>query len=86
MVKEHAFQLSERGFKPDSLQTFVPFSSTCVKGFPALVLIKSNQRNRLAVDSDQTIALAKTEPRIDQLVPTEYVCKLKNLTSKMFSI
>ena len=53
-----------------ALQTLVPFSSTylCEKGFSALVLIKSKQRNRLAVDSDLTIALAKTEPRIDQLV------------------
>ena len=63
------------------LQTLVPFSSTylCEKGFSALVLIKS-----LAVDSDLTIALAKTEPSIDQLV--QRVCKLKYLISKMFSI
>ena len=66
-----------------ALQTLVPFCSTylCEKGFPALVLIKSKQRNRLAVDSDLTIALAKTESRIDQLE-----CKLKYLTNKMFSI
>ena len=53
-----------------ALQTLVPFTSTylCEKGFSALVLIKSKQRNRLAVDSDLTIALAKTEPRIDQLI------------------
>ena len=68
-----------------ALQTLVPFSLTylCEKGFSALVLFKSKQWNRLAVDSDLTIALAKTEPRIDQLVQTE---KLKYLTSKMFSI
>ena len=68
-----------------ALKTLVPFSSNylCEKGFSALVLIKSKQRNRLAVYSHLTIALAKTEPRIDQLVQTE---KLKYLTSKMFSI
>ncbi|CAH1995599.1 unnamed protein product [Acanthoscelides obtectus] len=36
--------------------------------FSALALIKTKQRNRLDVDSDLMIALAKTEPRINQLV------------------
>ena len=55
---------------PFALQTLVPFSWTylCEKGFSALVLIKSKQRNRLAVENDLAIALAKTEPKIDQLV------------------
>ncbi|CAH1987463.1 unnamed protein product [Acanthoscelides obtectus] len=37
-------------------------------GFSALVLIKTKQRNRLDVDSDLIIALAKTDPTINQLV------------------
>ena len=36
--------------------------------YSALILIKSKQRNCLAVNSDLTIALAQIEPRIDQLV------------------
>ncbi|CAH2004743.1 unnamed protein product [Acanthoscelides obtectus] len=40
----------------------------CETGFSALVLIKTIQRNRLDVDSHLMIALAKTEPRINQLV------------------
>ncbi|CAG9790709.1 unnamed protein product [Diatraea saccharalis] len=53
-----------------ALKILIPFSSTylCEAGFSALVLIKTKQRNTLAVDSDLTIALAKTEPKIDQLV------------------
>ena len=49
------------------------FFNLCETGFSALVLIKSKQRNRLAVDSDLTIALAETEPRIDQLVQSMQV-------------
>ncbi|XP_068991500.1 zinc finger BED domain-containing protein 5-like [Neodiprion pinetum] len=53
-----------------ALRILLPFSSTymCETGFSALVLIKTKQRNRLAVDSDLTITLAKTVPRIDKLV------------------
>ena len=74
LLKLEKFWIKQFHINPNvaslALQTLVPFSSTylCEKGFSALVLIKSKQRNRLAVDSDLTIALAKTEPRIDQLV------------------
>ncbi|CAG4980470.1 unnamed protein product [Parnassius apollo] len=53
-----------------TLRVLIPFSSTylCETGFSALVLIKTKQRNRLDVDSHLMIALARTEPRINQLV------------------
>ncbi|CAG9837657.1 unnamed protein product [Diabrotica balteata] len=53
-----------------ALRILVPFSSTylCETGFSALVLIKTKQRNCLDVDSDLMIALAKTDPRINQIV------------------
>ncbi|CAH2018880.1 unnamed protein product [Acanthoscelides obtectus] len=57
-------------FSSLALRILVPFSSTysCETGFSALVLIKTKQRNRLEVDSDLMISLAKIEPRINQLV------------------
>ncbi|CAG5037744.1 unnamed protein product [Parnassius apollo] len=53
-----------------ALRVLIPFSSTylCETGFSALVLIKTKQRNRLDVSNDLMIALARTEPRINQLV------------------
>ncbi|KAK9752390.1 hypothetical protein QE152_g4276 [Popillia japonica] len=58
-----------------ALKILIPFSSTylCETGFSALVLIKTKQQNRLAVDSDLTTALAKTEPRIDHMVQSVQV-------------
>ncbi|XP_045448197.1 protein ZBED8-like [Melitaea cinxia] len=53
-----------------ALRVLVRFSSTylCETSFSALVLIKTKQRTRLDVDSDLTIDMTKTEPRINQLV------------------
>ncbi|CAH1983112.1 unnamed protein product [Acanthoscelides obtectus] len=48
--------------------TLASFALRILTGFSALALIKTKQRNRLDVDSDLMIALAKTEPRINQLV------------------
>ncbi|XP_007648258.1 zinc finger BED domain-containing protein 5 [Cricetulus griseus] len=52
------------------LRLLLPFPTTylCEKGFSSLLVIKSKYRRRLAVENDLRCALAKTTPRISDLV------------------
>ena len=49
---------------------FLPFPTTylCETGFSSLLVIKSKYRNRLDAEDDLRCALAKTAPRIPDLV------------------
>ncbi|XP_039178217.1 SCAN domain-containing protein 3-like [Crotalus tigris] len=52
------------------LRLLLPFPTTylCETGFSSLLVIKSNYRSRLVVEEDLRCALAKTAPRISDLV------------------
>ncbi|KAL1768625.1 zinc finger protein BED domain-containing protein 5-like [Sigmodon hispidus] len=52
------------------LRLLLPFPTTrlCEAGFSSLLVIKSKYRSRLAVENDLRCALAKTTPRISDLV------------------
>ena len=53
-----------------SLEILTPFVTTylCEQSFSRLVDIKTNERNRLCLENDMRVALAKAKPRISELV------------------